>query len=699
MEAFFILYILHTLAKIHLLLLKYINYILSALFIFSCSKTKNSNEIQNIDSLDSLSIYLANTQNENKPRENRIISSNKAFNLLKSQKNTSYSRDQLYNIAKFYYESKLDFQFKNTVFILIESSKKEKDLKLLSKSYNLLGNHYINLSRNDSAYYYLLKAEKLFIKEKDSSSLGKNYIDKAFVQLYENDYSGCEQSSITALNFLKTNSDKQLEYDAYNLIGISANELKSYNNAIDYHNKALAIVIQNNIISKFHYEASSKNNIGVVYQNINKHKKAIEIFKSALKEENLLTDNPSLYAIITDNLAYSKFKTRDFNSLPSLFYESLSIREKYQMHSGIIANKIHLSEFFSFKKDTIMSQSFAIEALNLAKKTKISGDMLASLKQLSLVEHKNAAKYSKEYIKISDSIQLEERKSKDKFARIAFETDEILLEKDKLAEQNRSLLYFFVGTLLVGLLLFVIRTQRAKNRELVLKQQQQKANEDIYNLMISQQATIEESREKEKKRIAQELHDGVLGRLFGARLNLDSLNRFTDDEAIANRFNYLNELKNIEQDIREISHDLNREKYVLINNFVAIVNNLVEDQKNAFSPAVTCAIDERIKWDQIANAVKINLYRMLQESLQNCNKYANASKIDILFELKEDWIYFSVADNGIGFEVKSKKKGIGLQNMISRTTECNGQLDVSSQKGLGTTIHIKLPLFEQKADH
>lgn len=699
MEAFFILYILHTLAKIHFLLLKYIYYILSAYLIFSCNKTNNSNAIENNASLDSLSIYLANTQNENKPSANRIKSSDKAFKLLKSQKNTSYTREQLYNIAKFYYESKLDFKFKNSVFILIENSKKENDFKLLSKSYNLLGNHYINLSKNDSAYYYLLKSEKLFIKEKDSVSLGKNYVDKAFVQLYENDYSGCEQSSITALNFLKNNSDKQLEYDAYNLIGISANELKSYDNAIDYHNKALNIVIQNNIVSEFHYEASSKNNIGVVYQNINKHKKAIEIFQSALKEKNLLVDNPSLYAIITDNLAYSKFKTKDFNSLPALFYESLSIREKYQMSSGIIANKIHLSEFYSFKNDTIMSQNFAIEALKLAKKTKISGDMLASLRQLSLVEHVNSAKYSKEYIKISDSIQLEERKSKDKFARIAFETDEIILEKDKLAEQNRSLLYFFVGTLFVGLLLFVIRTQRAKNRELVLKQQQQKANEDIYNLMISQQATIEESREKEKKRIAQELHDGVLGRLFGARLNLDSLNRFTDEEAIANRFNYLNELKNIEQDIREISHDLNREKYVLINNFVAIVNNLVEEQKNAFSPAVSCSIDEKIKWDQIANTVKINLYRMLQESLQNCNKYANATQIDIQFELNADWIHLRIADNGIGFDVKFKKKGIGLQNMIARTAECNGQLEVISQKGSGTTILIKVPLFEQKADH
>jgi signal transduction histidine kinase len=644
--------------------------------------------------LDSLSIYLANTQNENEPIPYRLKYSEKAIQLLKTQKNTSYNRNQLFNVCKFYYEGKLDFEFKNNVFILIENSKKEKDIKLLAKSYNLLGNHYINLSKNDSAYYYLLKSEKLFLREKDSNSLGKNYVDKAFVQLYENDYSGCEQSSITALNYLKKNYDKQLEYDAYNLIGISANELKNYENAIDYHNKALKIVVQNKIISKFHYEASSKNNIGVVYQNINKHNKAKEIFKSALEEKNLLKDNPSLYAIITDNLAYSKFKTRDFNSLPSLFYESLRIREDYQMYSGIIANKIHLSEFYSYKMDTIMSQNFAIDALNLAKKTKISGDMLASLKQLSLVEHKNAAKYSKEYIKISDSIQLEERKSKDKFARIAFETDEIILEKDKLAEQNRSLLYFFVGTLFVGVLLFVIRTQRAKNMELILKQQQQKANEDIYNLMISQQATIEESREKEKKRIAQELHDGVLGRLFGARLNLDSLNRFTDDDSINSRFNYLNELKNIEQDIREISHDLNREKYVLINNFVAIVTNLIEEQKNSFNAQVNFTIDEKIKWDRVANTTKINLYRMLQEALQNCNKYANAAKIEVVFELIQESIQLIISDNGNGFDAKSKKKGIGLQNMVSRTNECKGKLDVDSTKGLGTTIKILIPLTE-----
>ncbi|NHM05994.1 sensor histidine kinase [Flavobacterium sp. CYK-4] len=309
-----------------------------------------------------------------------------------------------------------------------------------------------------------------------------------------------------------------------------------------------------------------------------------------------------------------------------------------------------------------------------------------------MVEHKDAAQYSKEYIKISDSLQKEERKAKDKFARIAFETDEIIQQKDKLTEQNRTLLYFFIGTLFLGILLFVIRTQRAKNRELLLKQQQQKVNEEIYNLMISQQATIEENRVKEKKRIAQELHDGVLGRLFGARLNLDSLNRFSDEESINNRFNYLNELKNIEQDIREISHDLNREKYVLINNFVAIVSNLLEEQSSSFDPILTSSLDESIKWDKVANTVKINLYRILQESLQNINKYANAKHITVEFKNQDNHILLTITDDGDGFDVNTKKRGIGLQNMQSRVAECEGTFEIKSKKGKGTQTTVSVPM-------
>lgn len=659
--------------------------------IFGCQKQRDINH--GVFASDSLSIYLAYAKNQNLSSQKRIEYNKKAFHILESQNNNITYRNNLNKVAEQFYVLKEEGELKKTLAILVKNSISQKDSLNIAKAYNITGNQYINLGQNDSAYFYLLKSEKLFTKLRDSLSLGKNYIDKAFVQLYESDYSGVELSSIQALSYYKNFNEKQREYDAYNLIGISSNELKNYENALIYHKKALEYVNKYEQISQstVHFRSSTLNNIGYVYLNLNNYREAANNFKAALSEKNLLIDNPYIYSTVLDNLAYSKFKLNDYSNLPDLFFESLKIREKNQLYSGVIANKIHLSEFFSAQKDTINSQKYANEALQLAKTTKISGDLLGSLKQLSLVEHKNSSQYSKEYIKISDSLQVEERKAKDKFARIAYETDEIILEKDKLAEQNRSLLYFFIGLLFVGLLLFVIRTQRAKNRELLLKQQQQQVNEEIYNLMISQQDSIEESRVKEKKRIAQELHDGVLGRLFGARLNLDSLNKFNDEESVNSRFNYLSELKNIEQDIREISHDLNREKYALINNFVAIVNNLIEEQKNSFETEVIFSIDELIQWDNIPNVTKINLYRMLQESLQNINKYANAKQVTVDYRLVNDSIVFKISDDGSGFEINSKKKGIGLQNMQVRANECEGNFSIKSKKGRGTIIVVTVP--------
>jgi signal transduction histidine kinase len=645
---------------------------------------------------DSLTSYLNSAKEKNLNENSRLSSANKALGILEEQQNSLVVRNNLNALARQFYNLKQDKKVESIARKVLDLSITAKDSLNIGKAYNILGNQFINRTANDSAYYYFLKAEKLFSKSKDSLELGKNYIDKAFVQLYESDYSGCELSCIQALSFYRNSEHVQSVYDAYNLIGISSNELKNYENALLYHKKALDYISRFDEIrtSKIHYRSSTLNNIGYVYLAMDNYSEAKKNFSLALSEPNLLRDNPYVYSAIIDNLAYSKFKLKEYDELPKLFYEALEIRSKNELFSGVVASKLHLSEYYVAKKDSIAAQKMALEALEMAKKTDISGDLLGALKQLSTVEQKNASYYSKEYIKISDSIQNQERMAKDKFARIAFETDEIISQKDKLAEQNRNLVYFFIGTLLIGILLFVIRNQRARNRELLLMQSQQKANEEIYSLMISQQATIEESRVKEKKRIAQELHDGVLGRLFGARLNLDSLNRSGDEESITNRFNYLNELKNIEQDIREISHDLNREKYALINNFIAILNNLIEEQTNSYTPAVSCKIDENIKWDNISNAIKINLYRIVQESFQNINKYANAANIELLLQKDDGSIVMNIKDDGAGFETSAKKKGIGLQNMESRVKECNGILDVKSKKGKGTAITVTVPIQE-----
>jgi signal transduction histidine kinase len=672
--------------------LKQTNVILSLflLLLFSCTK-RGDNDTQGAIIVESL---LDSAGSTNKTKEQKVEFYLEAYGIIQKKEKSGRKIQNLFFIVKGLNELKEFEKMDKVNYSFLNDAVRAKDTISTAYSYYFAGNSNFFRNVQDSAFYYYLKAEKLFLKSKHEEVLANLYLNKSSIQLVYIDFLGAENSATQSLKYSKLFEDKLGQYDALTNLGIASQSSENYEKAIEYNKAALNLAKRNDLNPEYFLQEISLNNIGNCYIFLKKYNQAIKEFETALGNRNIIEKKPGLYATLLDNLSYAKFKLNDDKQTLAMFLKSLSIREKLKLDSKVVYSKIHLSEYFS-ERDSIKSQKYANEALALSKKTGRSEDLLLALKQISQVEHKNASQYSKEYIKISDSIQLEERKSKDKFARIAFETDEIILEKDKLAEQNRSLLYFFVGSLFVGLLLFVIRTQRAKNRELLLKQQQQKANEDIYNLMISQQATIEESRTKEKKRIAQELHDGVLGRLFGARLNLDSLNKFTDEESIKNRFNYLDELKNIEQDIREISHDLNREKYVLINNFVAIVHNLLEEQKSSFAPEIKFSIDESIKWDTVPNAVKINLYRILQESLQNINKYANASNIFVGLESHNEQVTLKVSDDGAGFDVSGRKKGIGLQNMLSRANECNGSLDITSKKGKGTTIKITVPLNDK----
>lgn len=599
------------------------------------------------------------------------------------------TRDELFERFFYNYQQKNWKEFRKISDNLVSESERADDFKNLARTYRYLAAYHKNISQFDSAFFYYTKSEKNYRKINDVSNLSNILLNKSVVQFYAGDNVGADRTITEAYSAISASGDYQKEYEVNAMMGLIANELKDYDRAIQYNLKALQIVRKHKLNSNYE-EIICLNNIGYSYLKLGKHPRAIEYFEQGLREKNLKLKVPDLYSLLIDNLAYSRFKTNNKNGLPDLFYEALEIRKNNDERSLIVLSYVHLSEFFEGVKDN-QAKEYAELALEVARKNRNPVDIWTALKQLTSIDAASSSKYTDEYMRMHDSLTEVQRNSQEKFARLQLDTDQISMENDKLAEQNRNLLYFFVGSLMIGLLLFVIRTQRAKNRELMLKQAQQKANEDIYNLMISQQNMIEESRIKEKKRIAQELHDGVLGRLFGTRLNLDSLNRMTDEESLARRGAYLAELKNIEQDIREISHDLNREKYALINNFLAILNNLLEEQRTSFDTSIESIIDTEINWDLIENNLKINLYRILQESLQNINKYANATRIKIKISEVNNTIFLTVVDDGVGFDVDLRKKGIGLQNMLARANELDGTFEIKSKKGKGTTLSVSFP--------
>ncbi|WP_225738052.1 tetratricopeptide repeat-containing sensor histidine kinase [Flavobacterium sp. PL002] len=665
------------------------------LFFFGCSK-KSTKQTTISPSGDSLDLYFVLANDFNLDKDKRFDFTKKAFNIVISQKEDSLNRVNLFKVANRYYNINKWNEFNKTVYLVLDQAQEVKDTLQQIKAYTYLGDYYDSQAISDSAFMFYYKAEKLFTKPKNNIVLGKILISKANLQYRIGDFLGSQNTVFNVLRKIKDeNKVNNLLYDSYNLLGLIYNELGEYDNAMIYANKALIMSDDKSIPIEFQSKASALNNIGFVYLNSQKYSLSQKYFKSGLEQQNLIKFKPALYAVLLDNFAYAKFKTNETENLPDLFFKALDLKESLKFTSGVFISKIHLSEYYASIKDTVKAIKYSQEALVLARKTKVSRDILVALKQLAVVRPQNASLYSKEYIKINEQLQKAERKIGDKFTRIEYETDQIKDKNSDLETQNRNLVYIFSFVILLGIFLYIIKAQKAKNKELVYIQQQQKTNEEIYNLMISQQSTIEVNRVKERKRLAQELHDGVLGKMFGIRMNLDGLNRFKDELAMDQRDNYIVELKNVEQDIREISHDLSKEKSGLINNFVAIVEDLFEEQRKTFKSKLISNIDSDIKWELIVNSIKINLYRIIQESLQNINKYAYADTIIIELKKQDKTLLLIISDDGIGFDTKLKRKGIGLQNIISRTKDCNGTFDIESKKNSGTTITITVPL-EQK---
>lgn len=669
----------------------YILVLLLFVFFGCTKKIPNKNEVNSAQ--DSLSTYLSLANDFSSTFDKRQKYNQKALALILNQPNDSMHRVYLFRVANRYYNINNWSDYKKTVRLVLKKSELSKDSLSTAKAYSYLGDFYGSQAVSDSAFTYYFNAEKLYIRLNDNTNLAKMRLSKALLQYNAGDFSGSEISAFKALRSLKEENTNDIIYECYNLLGTIYNELGEYDKAIEYQNKALKSINDKTANIVFQSKATSLNNLGVVYQNMNRNKEAILYFQKGLEhKKDLILYKPFIYGMLLDNLAYSRFKLKESNEIPDLFYESLKLRDSLQLSAGIIISKLHLSEYFASKNDTTKAIRYSEQALQESRSSKNYRNLLLVLKQKAIIEPKKASFYNKEYIHINDSLQKAERRMGNKFTRIEYETDQIKQENTDLTTQNRNLVYFFGSILILGMFLYIIKAQKTKNRELMYKQEQQRVNEEIYNLMISQQNEVDTTRIKEKKRVAQELHDGVLGRMFGVRMNLDGLNKINDDLGAFQRNSYLNELKNIEQDIREISHDLNREKSELINNFVAIIDNLFEDQKKTFKPKLDSSIDSNIKWELMSNAIKINLYRIVQESLQNINKYANANAIKVEFKKEIDHLLLVISDDGVGFNVNKVQKGIGLQNMISRIDECKGTFDVKSKKGEGTIITVTVPI-------
>lgn len=565
----------------------------------------------------------------------------------------------------------------------------------IANSYRWIGIHFELLSKNDSAFYYYLKAEKIFKAEKNQNALSGIYQDQAQVQFYTNDYLEAEKSLIKALRIAKANKLIKKQFDIYRFLGTISLELNDYEKSLEYHFKALKLASNFPPSRKNYFYSICFCDIGRYYLEKNNPKRAKKYFGKGLQTENLAVNAPEVYAILLDRLGKSSFELNDYKSLPNLYIKAARIRNSFNVINGANYNKLYLSEYYAAIKDSTKAKQFAHQAYDLSKSFRAPKDMLLCLKQLAKVEPKNALKYSQDYIRISDSMQQLERESRNKFAKIAYETEEITSEKEAAIHQKWIFFGVSVLILIIAILLYVTFTQRSRQKEMHFLQIQQKSDEEIYQLIQVQQAKIDEGRSIEKKRIARDLHDGIMNRLASTRLNLQMLSDAKDSRAIKKGLPFIAGIQDIEKEIRNIAHDLNKEVFVNTDSFRVIIESLFSEQKKIFKIKCHFEVDKSINWDLIESHKKIHIYRIMQEALNNINKHSHARNIIASIHDRESDILLEIYDDGVGFSFNEKKKGIGLQNIFSRTKAFNGTVEIKSNQGAGTTLIITIPKKSQ----
>lgn len=635
--------------------------------------------------IDSIDYYLKKIEKDTfLSSDKKLILLEKAFQFTKKNE-FSVSEKTLSNLAFELYTFQKTKEFKSVSFLLLDRSTKSSNSTNIALSYRFLGGYYKDISKLDSSYYYYVKAEKLYSSLNKKNDYANILLNKGIVQLMINDIYGAELSFKSSYNIYHQTKNYIKSQQILNELGLVQKELKNYEKSISYFTQSFDLIDKENIPNPLYLKAICLNNMGLVYNQMGNYKESSVYFTKSLSYYNKskAIKNPLILASVIDNLALSHLNNNDLKTLPNSFYESLKIRDSLKDISGITLSYINLSKYYNKIKDHKKSLLYANKALDLARKSRGALDILTALGQASEVDAKNTLKYSEEYITINDSLQLLERKSKDQFARIQLETDEIKQENTKLESEKDFFLNILFGIAVTGSLLVMLMLQQAKNKKLQLIKVQHDADERIYQALLEEQQKLDEARIEERKRIAREIHDDILGRLFGLRLSLDS--NHTEPE-----ITYSEDLQNIEKDLRKISHEL-YDKDHLINNFEASISTFIKDQEKQLKIPVKFSIDKKINWQKFSNIALINVYRIIQESYYNIAKYADATQITTYFITEENNLVVEITDDGKGFNVAKTRKGIGISNMYDRIKESKGTIEINSSPNQGTQILITIP--------
>lgn len=400
-----------------------------------------------------------------------------------------------------------------------------------------------------------------------------------------------------------------------------------------------------------------------------------------------------------DNLARYYLVKKDYDKAEDYFNRNLEIDVKLNNPNWIADTYINLAEVSIHKHEYDKAEDKLEHAIAILEKNNLSNNTLKAYTVLSDLyqkqgNYKKALESKEEYLKNYKRVINEKREESYAEFDLLFETNKkekelattklALAENELLSERKNIWLLLISGFTIIGLILF--RNFRAKTKL-------QKEQLELENKLLEEQSNYKI--QEQRLEISRELHDNVGSQLTFIISILDNLKNSSVqfDEAINKKIDTLSSFANKSiSELRDTIWVLNS-KQLRLSELKSRMLNFIKDAGESVD-TIRFQFGFDIHNDvQLSSKQAINLYRILQEIVNNAIKHANAKNISVSISQIENELQIKISDNGIGFDYESeKKKSFGLTNIQNRVQEINGSLQVASnlEKGTHYSITVKL---------
>ena len=655
----------------------------------ACQTNQETNSQIILSDGDSVSIWIQRGKSNELSIAQRKYYLNKALTAISLEKNDTIRAKKLSSLSYGFYRINDSIKFTTVNVQAMRAAKDVNDSMSMAYAHWDRGNFFENRSVMDSAFVNYDKAHEIFLAINKKREAARMLRSMAVMQNNVRNYVQGERNIIRAIELFKDIDDFENLYKSYNSLGITAGNLGDYEESLEFHDESLKYLNLANGDEGFRLDIL--NNIGLAHLEMEQFADAQDYFEQVVTHPRAKELNASNYGRAMTNLGIAKMNQGTQANKPEEFDKAILVLDSIEDIQGLSKTLYALADYYRITGDTVQAKERALYALDFARRSNNHERELAALHLLSQVDTDSSWYYSDTHIRLHDSLDLADRQLQNKFARIRFETDEALAENETLTRQRTMWLGAAIGFLLLALAVYIIAVQRARNQKFKFLQEQQETNQEIFNLMMKQNQRLEEGKQLEQQRISEELHDGILGQMNGVRMVLLGLNGKTDPDSLKMRAEAIEKLQGIQEEIRNISHALSDASIQKVHNFISSVMELLKTTSETSGLSYTLDYDKDFDWDNLSGDIKINLYRILQECLQNTVKHAGASEVNVEFSLVNEEIQASIKDNGRGFDTDKHKSGIGHKNIDSRVSKLGGSWYVDSHLGKGSLVIVFIP--------